>query len=75
MVFGRELASRCALEVAPASGGEVVERDFLKSRDFSIISHRESISSLCLVWIAAIAVATADVTAFVIDCWRKESMT
>ncbi len=59
---------------ASRSGGEVIEGESLKSRDFSIISRRESILFSCLAWIEATAVATADDTALVIDCWREESM-
>ena len=60
--------------VASRSEGGVEEGDSLKKRDFSIISRRESISVSCLAWIEATAVATADATALVIDCWREESM-
>ena len=68
MVFSRESAPRCVLGVASGSGGGVTEKDSLKSKDFSIISRRESISFSFLVWIAETAVSTADVTTLVIDC-------
>ena len=60
--------------MASGSRGGVAEGESLKSRDFSIIFRRESISLSCLVWMEATAVTTADVIAFAIDCWREESM-
>lgn len=68
MVFGRKSALRCALGIASGLGDGVAKGDSLKSRDFLIISRRDNILPLCLAWIAAMVVATADVTAFVIDC-------
>ena len=72
--FGRESPAGSDFGVASGSGGGVAEGDSLKRSDFSIISRRESISLLCLVWIEATVVKTADATALVIDCWREESM-
>lgn len=56
------------LGVPLGSGGGVAEKESLKNRDFSIISHKESISLLCLAWIVAIVVAITDVTTLVINC-------
>lgn len=75
MVFGRELVPRCVFEIASELERRVVEEEFFKSRNFLIISCRESISLLYLAEIAATTVTTADVTAFVIDCWKEESIT
>lgn len=75
MVFGKGSVPGCALGVASRSGGGVIERDSLKSRDFLIIFRRENLSSSCLAWIAAMAVITADVIALIIDYCRQESMT
>lgn len=72
--FGRESPPGSVFGVVSGLGGGVAEEDSLKSRDFSIISRRESISLSCLVWIKATVVATADATALVIDYWREESM-
>lgn len=74
MDFGRELAPGCVLGVALGSEGGVAEGDSLKSRDFSLISCRESILRLCLAWISATAVVTTDVITLVIDCWKEKSM-
>lgn len=64
-----------AFGIASESRGRVAEKDSFRSRNFSIISYKNSFSFLCLAWIPAIAVATADVIALVIDCWKKNSMT
>lgn len=39
---------------------------FLKSKDFSIISCKASISSLCFIWTDAILLAMAKITALTI---------
>lgn len=70
-----ELSPERAFRIASGSGDGVLEEDSFKSKNFSIISRRESISSLCLAWIAVTAVATADDTTLVIDGWREASMT
>ena len=72
--FGRESPAGSDFGVAFGLGGGVAEGDSFKRRDFSIISRRERIWFSCLAWIEATAVATADDTALVIDCWREESM-
>ena len=72
--FGRESPAGSDFGVASGSGKGVADWESLKRRDFSIISQRESILLSCLPWIEVMAVATADDTALVIDCGRKESM-
>lgn len=71
-VFGRESPAGSDFGIASGSGGRVVEEDSFKKRNFSIISQKENILFLCLAWIEATAVATADDTALIIDCWREE---
>lgn len=68
MVFGRESPQKSAFDIVLGLRRKVVEGNSFKSRDFSIIFYRDSISFSYLVWIAAMAVATADVTTLVIDC-------
>lgn len=75
MIFGRKLAPRCALKIASELRKEVAKRDSLKSRNFSIISHRESILPLYLAWIVAITMATIDITRLIINYWREEFIT
>lgn len=74
MFFDRKLEVGYTLGETSRLGKGVKKGDSLKSRDFSIMSRRESISASCLAWIAATAVAIADLTAPVIDCWREESI-
>ena len=74
MVFGRELAPRCALGIASRLGGGIAEGDSIKSRDFLIISHMASISFSCFACILSTATVTADVIAFTIDCLTARSM-
>lgn len=49
------------------SEGGVVEGESLKSREFSSISRKESISLSYLAWIEETIVVTADVTTLAID--------
>lgn len=51
------------------SGRGVEEPDSLKNRAFSIILHRASIFSLCLVCADAMVVATAELTTLEIKCY------
>lgn len=74
MFFGGESAVGSDLGETSRSGGGLAEEDSLKRRDFSIISRRESISFLYLAWIAAIAMATAEVTTLVMNYLKAESM-
>lgn len=50
------------------------EKKSLKSKNFSIISHRASISSLYFVRIASTTAATIDGILFAIDCLTMGSM-
>lgn len=50
------------------------EEKFLKSKDFSIISYKASISSFCFLYIALIAAATADVIVLIINYLTIGSM-
>lgn len=75
MIFSRELLSRSAFSVVLGSGGGVVEGDFLKSRDLLIIFHKDSIFFPCLAWIVTISMITADITIFIINCWKDEAIT
>ena len=68
MFFGRKSEVEYTLEKMLGLRKGVAERDSLKSRDFSIISRRESILALCLAWIVAMAVATTNITTFIMDC-------
>lgn len=61
-----------ALVVAPESEKGVTEEKSLNNRDFLINSGKENILSLCLAWMAEIAVARVDVAALAIDCLKKE---
>lgn len=70
MSFDRESAPGCVLRITSGLEGGFVGEDFPKSRDFLIIPCTESILLLCLVWIVAIAMATADVNALVMDYWK-----
>lgn len=56
------------------SGGEVEKAESLKSKDFSIISYRASISSSYFAYIMSTAAMTAGVTALVTDCSTTGSM-
>lgn len=49
------------------SGEGVEEAKSLRCKDFSIISRKASISSLCFICIAPLAVVTADVIALAIN--------
>lgn len=55
--------------------GEIAKKESRKNKDFFIISRKESILSMCLVKMAATAIATVDITALVIDCWIEKSIT
>lgn len=65
--FGRESPPGRAFGVMSELGQRVAKRNSFRSREFSIISRRESILLLCLAWIEATVVATVDATALVID--------
>lgn len=67
MSFGRELALGYTLGVAAESKDGIAERDFLKSRDFSIIFCTANISSLCFAYIASTTAVTIDVTVLAVD--------
>lgn len=74
-VFGRESLSGNVFKAVSGFGNKFAKMEFVKSKDFLIIFRRANILLLCLVQIVAMAVAIADKTVFVIDCWREESIT
>lgn len=52
----------------------VEEPDSLRNRDFSIISYKASISSLCLAYAKAMTVAIAEITALEIEFYIMGSI-
>lgn len=53
---------------------EVEEEESLRSKDFSIISRKASISSLCFLYIASTAISIADMTVLAINYLTVGSM-
>lgn len=48
--------------------------DFLKRKDFLIISHKANIFFLCFIWIDAIAALTEEITTLEIDFYIARSI-
>lgn len=74
MDFDKRSASRESLLDVFGSEGKVEEPDSLKSRAYSIILHRASISSSYLICVDAIAAAMVKVTALEIECCIARSI-
>lgn len=56
-----------------ASGSEekIAKRKSFSNRDFLINLCKETILSLCLIWMAKIAMTMADITMLAIDCSKE----
>lgn len=74
ITFNGRSADGAILLDAFGSERRVEEPDFLKSRDFLIISHSVNISSLGLVYVPVMAAMTMEIIVLEITCYIARSI-